>query len=197
MPEAARWGALAIAVVPGSAAAHSPIPGIEGFYVGMLHPIASLPQLLALVALSLLLGLGRPGAFAVGWAAFALTCVVGVVLGQWRPDLVVGGPWLLGLAAATAALAAGAPQGLRAAAPALAAAIGAGVGLASTPAPGPWTPTLITVSGSVVGACVALLYAGGVVGWLRGRFEGGPMRAGLRSAAALVAGLAVATSIAG
>jgi hypothetical protein len=52
-------GVLGSACSPDIAFAHGrPVPGLEGVYLGMAHPLSTPPQLLALLALGLLLGQG-------------------------------------------------------------------------------------------------------------------------------------------
>jgi hydrogenase/urease accessory protein HupE len=192
--------ALAAALLPGPAVAHSPIRGIEGFYVGLLHPLTSAGQILALLALGLFFGQRWPRHFGLAWAIFAGACLGGILLGQMGvpADLTESG--LLALALATSGLAALRPGGV--AAPGIAAAGIAGLllGLASTPDPGPLRATVITLTGSLTGAVVALLYAAGGLGWLHERATRTWARMGFRIAAAwsaAIAALLLALSVAG
>ena len=73
----ALWFSL---LVPLAATAHS-IPGVGDFYAGMLHPLTSLDQLLAMVALSLLAGQqGRRASIRV-LALFPLASIAGAAFG--------------------------------------------------------------------------------------------------------------------
>jgi hypothetical protein len=185
-------GAGAAAFVPGPALAHAPIEGIDGFYVGLLHPLSTVPQLLALVALSVLL--------ACGWSArthlwlYVAALALGIGLGQ--AGLAPSMPEdriaplsvaLLALALAAATLAALAPKAARLPALALAAAGGGMIGLLSTPDPGPLRATLITLAGSFTGAGLAVLYGSAGLGWLRERYPAAWMDIGQRVAAAWIA----------
>lgn len=182
--------ALVIALLPNTATAHAPIHGIEGFYVGLLHPFTSAGQVMVLIALSLVFGQQWPGRFALAWAAFAVACVAGIVIGQMGQVSEAAEPCLLGLAAASGILAA-----LWPAAPVvigIAAAVVAGIfiGMASTPDPGALRATVITLAGSFVGANLALLYAAVGVGWLHKKATMACIRIGFRIAAAWTATIA-------
>lgn len=176
--------------LPGQGLAHSPIPGIKGFYIGLLHPLTSPAQVLALLALGVAFGLRWPRLFAMAWAAFAGCYLVGIALGQAGVPVASAEPALLALAFATGAFAALWPSGP--AAPLIAAAGAAGllIGIVSTPDPGSLRSTVITLTGSFVGAVVALLYAAGGLGWLYERTSAAWLRIGFRIAAAWISAIA-------
>lgn len=51
-----RWVIVLLAICwPDAAFAHGSVPGLQGIYWGMLHPFTSAPQLLALLAMSLVI----------------------------------------------------------------------------------------------------------------------------------------------
>ena len=185
--------AAGLATLPSAAAAHGAIPGIEGFYVGLLHPFTTPGQLLALLALGAMLGQaagGNPaGKSGRAWAAFALAAVAGILVGLAQPARFPPEPPLLVLAAVAATLAALLPAGFPPAT--LALCVGAGVllGLASLPDPGPPLALAVTLAGSFVGANLALLYATGTVAWLRSRLDRRWARTGLRIVAAWIAAI--------
>ncbi|MEW9808427.1 HupE/UreJ family protein [Mesorhizobium marinum] len=172
------------------AAAHSPIPGMQGFYLGMLHPLSTPPQLLSLLAAGLLLGLRWPGPFRYCWPAFAVSCLAGIALGQWG--------WLRGLedtallagGIAAAILAALLTPKLTAPCVAISAWTGLFLGVASIPDEGPAWPVIVTLAGSFVGANLALVYLAFAVGSLRARFTAQWVGIGLRIAAAWIAAVA-------
>ncbi len=186
-----RWiGAAVIGLGPGPAAAHSPIEGIEGFYVGFLHPVSTPSQLLALLALGLLLVHGWPDRAGRWLGAFVGALAVGMAAGQAGLDPAPLPPVLLGVAVAVAALAALAPAAPGWTRLVAAAATGLLVGVVSTPDPGPMRATLITLAGSFVGANLATVYATGAAGWLRERFPRPWVHIGQRVLSAWVAAIA-------
>lgn len=182
---------LAAAVLPQRALAHSPFPGAEGFYLGILHPLSTPAQLLALLALGVMLSWRWRDSFARSWAGFAIAALIGIVLGQLeiRPDGEALALLLTAVVAAT--LAALYPKGHVIAHVILASAGGLLIGLLSTPDPGPRAATIITLAGSFVGANLALFYVSGALGWLRERFTQHWVEVGLRVAAAWIAAVAV------
>lgn len=182
--------ALAPALLPASAAAHSPLPGIEGFYSGLVHPLTSPAQVLVLLALGLLFAQRWPGPFPLAWVVFGGGCLCGVALGQAGVPTGPAEPIALALALATGTLAALWPSG-PVAPPILAAGVaGLLIGLVSTPDPGSLRSTLITLTGSLVGAVLALLYAAGGLGWLHEKMGTSWAQVGFRIAAAWTATIA-------
>lgn len=86
-----RWLYLLPALLwPAPAWAHGSVPGLQGIYVGMLHPFTSGPQLLALFAMALVIQQRLPDsedAFHAFWAS----CLAGagaaaLGLGGMNPD---------------------------------------------------------------------------------------------------------------
>jgi len=168
---------------PGVALAHSPLPGIEGFYIGLLHPAGAPEPLLCAITLGLLLGVAGPAVARPAWGAFALALACGLA---WSFAGAVRAPfeWLPLAAALAAALASvvgfppGSPTDLAKALPTgwstrvavgLSAFGGVAMGLGSVPDPGPAGDVLVTIAGSFVGANVLLLLAFGAVDLLRER----------------------------
>lgn len=177
-------------LLPEPAAAHAPIEGIEGFYIGLVHPLTSPAQVLILVALGVVFGQRWPNNVGIALALFAAACFGGIVLGQVGVPFDTAETILLALA-----LLAGALGALWPASPVvlgfLAAAIaGVLIGLASTPDPGPFRPTAITLFGSFVGATVLLLYSAGGLGAIHEKTTKPWVRIGLRVVAAWVAAIA-------
>ena len=182
---------LAAAFLPQLALAHSPFPGAEGFYLGILHPLSTPGQLLALLAIGVMLGWRWRDAFARSWAGFAVAALVGIALGQLeiRPDGEE--VYLLLVAVIAATLSALHPKGHGLAHVTLASAGGLLIGLLSTPDPGPRAATIITLAGSFVGANLTLFYVSGAIGLLHERFTQHWVEVGLRVAAAWIAAVAV------
>ena len=182
---------LAAALLPQAARAHSPFPGAEGFYLGILHPLSTPGQLLALLAIGVMLGWRWRDAFARSWAGFAIAALVGIVLGQLEIRLDGEEVYLLLIAVIAATLSALYPKGHVLAHVILASAGGLLIGLLSTPDPGPRAATIITIAGSFVGANLTLFYVSGAVGWVRERFTQHWVEVGLRVAAAWIAAVAL------
>lgn len=182
---------LAAACLPGRALAHSPFAGIEGFYVGLLHPLSTPGQLLALLALGVMLGWCWRERFAAAWTVFAGAVLLGIVLGQLDIGPGHEEPFLLLIGVVAATLSALHPGGFF---PAIMILVGLGgllIGLVSTPDPGPLRATVITLAGSFVGANLVLFYVSGAVGALRERFTRHWLAVGLRVVAAWIAAIAV------
>ncbi len=180
-----------VCLAPTVAVAHSPIPGIEGFYAGLLHPLSNVAQLLALLALAVMLGLGFRQSAASSLAALAFGVLIGIVLGQ----LALTADWLqVGLL--VTAVAAAATSALFPVLPIVVAAlfalvVGILVGIASTPDPGPLRATLITLAGSFVGANLLVLYVGGGVDWIREKYTEHWVQVGIRVVAAWICAISV------
>ena len=69
------------------------------------------------------------------------------------------------------------------------------VGVLSTPDPGPVNDTILTLTGSFVGANLALIYAAGGIGWLQERYTQQWVRIGLRVVAAWIAAISVLSAL--
>jgi hypothetical protein len=171
------------------AAAHSPLPGVEGLYAGLVHPLASPPQLLAILGAALLLGSHGLARIGPAFACLGAGLLGGLAL---LPPEGNSEPWLLGLAAASAGAAALAPGRLpRAALLVVAGAAGLLLGWASLPDPGPPRDRLFTMSGSVLGVALAMLYVSGGSDLLRERVAHPAVAVALRVAAAWVGAIAI------
>ena len=186
----AAWLALIVAVSPSSAAAHGAIPGIEGFYKGLLHPLGTASQILAILGLGVLVGQGGKQTVQFGVAAFAAACLVGIVLRQIGLAHPATDLALLAVAIGAAGLAALYPMVPRAVPMMLAALGGTMIGLASTPVSGPTGAAIVVLPGSLLGACLGMFYIGGGVYWLNEEPRK-PWRAiGIRIGAAWIATIA-------
>ena len=188
---------LAIAAImafTGKAAAHAPMPGISGFYAGILHPLSAPLQILALAAAAVLLGQRWPE-HAVRWlGAFALAGIAGIASGQFGVPPIAANPGLL-LSAVFASLLGAAFPARAALAGAVAAAIaGFFIGLASTPDWGEFWPTVVALSGAYVGANVALFYLSFALGSIRLRFHQPWMAIGFKIVSAWIAAVAIMMS---
>ncbi len=183
-----RFGWLVAIAAAGPAQAHAPIAGIEGFYIGLLHPFSTPAQALVLIGLGLLI----PGLAAETsrWplGSFLVCVLFGVFLGSAAWDLDA---MLFALAATACALAALFPGRLSVFAIALAALGGFLIGAVSIPDAGPARDRIITMSGSVVGANLGLLYIFGFAYVVRERYTWPWVAIAFRVAAAWLGAIAL------
>lgn len=181
----------ALAAAPGAAAAHSPVPGIEGFYTGLAHPFVEPTLLVASLAVVFLILQDWPRRFRLGWPVYAATVAIGLLAARSLGAMVPLDVALLGSAALAAALAAAAGDRATALALPLLALSGLAVGAGALPEPGPVRDVVITAAGTVVGANLGLLVIGGAIDWLRERHDGPVLRIGIRVAASWLAAVAL------
>jgi hydrogenase/urease accessory protein HupE len=180
---------MAGAFSPEMAFAHSAVPGLKGFYVGMVHPLSTPPQLLALLALGLLLGQCWPRKFTLAWLLFALAAAGGLILGFAGYGHSRAERALLVTALAASSLATITPAWFIVPGTLLAGAGGLFLGIASTPDPGPLGAMIVTITGTYLGVNLAFFYASGGIGWLRDRFNNAWAHIGLRIIAAWIAAI--------
>jgi hypothetical protein len=167
------------------------ISGMSGFYVGLLHPISMPSQLLALLALGVMLGLRWPEWFKTPWLVFAVSAFFGMSLGQFGILPAWAAPMLLLIAIVAATLSAVYPTGSYLQFILLSCLGGLLLGLLSTPDPASLQATIISLLGSFVGINIILLYVSGGVGWLRERFSQRWVAIGIRIVAAWIAAISV------
>jgi hydrogenase/urease accessory protein HupE len=167
------------------------MPGFEGFYVGMLHPLSTAGQLLALLATGLMLGHQFPERVPVSWLTFALALITGMSLGRAGLELGYEETLLLAIAVVAASLSALYPSGLLVASVLICGSAGLVIGLLSTPDEGIFRDTLFTLAGSFVGANLALIYVSGGMGALLDRFKQQWVRLGFRIVGAWFAAIAL------
>ncbi|MFV0409516.1 MAG: HupE/UreJ family protein [Paracoccus sp. (in: a-proteobacteria)] len=180
------WAVLALAPTP--ALAHSPIPGLKGFYTGMLHPFSTPAQALLVIALGLLIGWFEARRARWTLAAFFIAMLGGGLMG--------GGPrpldaLLFAGAFAACALAALTPGRLFPLVLAITAISGWVIGIVSVPDPGPDRARIITLSGAFVGANLGLLYLWGTSQFIRERYPQVWIGIAFRIAAAWIGALAL------
>ncbi len=155
-------------LVAGPASAHSAFPGIEGFYVGLIHPFSTPPQALLIMGLALLGGGFKPEQVQWLLPSFFVANIAGLVLAFGFEELDAK---MFAIAFAACSTAALLPQKLLPFAIALVCVGAFLIGDASVPEPGPLRDRLFTMSGSLVGANVGLLYLLGGSLWVRERFK--------------------------
>jgi hydrogenase/urease accessory protein HupE len=148
--------------------AHSPIPGIEGFYIGLLHPFSTPSQALLMLGLGLLISGLRQSHYPPAFGIFLFSILAALLIGPWlnRPDTV-----LFASAVLVCAMAAIWPKTYLPVALAVVAVGGFLIGQVSIPDPGPMRDRVITMAGSFVGANVGLLYIAGGAIFLKDRFK--------------------------
>jgi len=148
----------ALLLLPGAALAHSPIPGIGGFYNGLLHPLLVPAHLLALVGLGLWLGQQPLPLIESALLSFSLLLLAGLGLAVFTPP---GGgaqtSLVLGCALGVGLLVAAARPLPRYATAAIAGLIALLVGLDSAPEAAATGTRLIVLAGVGVGVHLLLL----------------------------------------
>lgn len=180
--------ALMVAAAP--AQAHSPMPGIEGFYVGFLHPLTQPTQLMLLVAAGVFLGTKASAVKAGCLGLLALGAVAGLAFGVAAGATADRAPLLAGAVIVLAAGTLYPRQWPDWASLGLAAGTGLLLGLACVPDPGRWRDIVVTALGSWVGiSYFALLTVGATVELLR-RWPGIATRIGVQVAAAWLIAMA-------
>jgi len=150
-------GALAL-IVPVMAHAHSPYPGVRGFYVGAMHPLTTPSHVLLIIAISILLGIrvteGRMRYLATIFSATAAGLILAFVLASFFPSalLILLLTTLLGILIIVPVPLPGWVFVF------LAGLSGFLLALESIPDPGAFLDVLITVSGSLVGIHYLIMY---------------------------------------
>ena len=154
---------------PVSVYAHSPYPGVKGFYVGALHPLTTPAHILLIIAISLLLGTRLPESrfqcLLVLFFATALGLLIGFILAPLLPT----GLLLLALLAVLGLILVF-PRSLdNGIYSVLTGLTGFLLGVESIPEPGPVLDVMITTFGALVGIHYLIMYgAKGVeLGWRR------------------------------
>jgi hydrogenase/urease accessory protein HupE len=163
-----RWlASLAWLGLSTPADAHSPIPGIEGFYVGLLHPFSTPSQAVLMLGLGLLISGLRQNHYPPGLGVFLVSMLATLLVGPSldKPDVA-----LFAVAALVCAMAAIWPRTYLPVALVVIAVGGFLIGQVSVTDPGPTRDRVITMTGSFVGANVGLLYVTGAVIFLKDRF---------------------------
>jgi len=147
----------ALLLSPGMALAHSPIPGIGGFYNGLLHPLVVPAHLLALLALGLWLGQQALPRVESALLSFSLLLLAGLVLAAFAPPGGGQTSLLLACALGLGLLVAAAWPLPRYAAAAVAGVVALLVGLDSAPEAGGMRARLIVLAGVGLGVHLLLL----------------------------------------
>jgi urease accessory protein len=147
----------ALLLLPGAALAHSPIPGIGGFYNGLLHPLVVPAHLLALVGLGLWLGQQALPGIERALLSFSLLLLTGLVLAAFAAPGGGQTSLLLACALGLGLLVAAAWPLPRYATAAIAGLVGLLIGLDSAPEAAATRTRLIILAGVGVGVHLLLL----------------------------------------
>lgn len=168
--------------------AHAPVEGIKGFYIGLFHPFSTPSQALLMLGVGLMIGaFGVQHAWRV-WAVFIAVCFVGLFAGSADLDVDVALFATAFVACGVAALGWGKflPVAL-----VVAATGGFLIGSASITDAGPLRDRIFTMSGSMVGATIGLLYIFAGVHILKERFTWAWVAIAFRVAAAWIGAISL------
>lgn len=188
MKRSALCGAVLLLLVP-EALAHSPLPGVEGLYLGFFHTATTPQYLICTVALGVLLGFSGADVARGAWAGFAVTLGAGLVLSFLNLERVDPGMFslLVTLAIAIACLIATTPWLTRV----LAVLAGGVIGMGSAPDPGPATAIAATITGTFLGTNFMLVVLFAVTDRVRERLPAAWMALGVRVLGAWAAAMSV------
>jgi hypothetical protein len=181
-----RLAVLPVFAIPGAAQAHSAIPGVEGFYSGLIHPVSTPAQVLLLLGVGLLIGGLKEESFGKWLGLFCAATLLGMAFGRWFGPLDEVMFAIAFLACAQAALA---PGKLSTTAAALAFLGGVCIGAVSVPEAGPVRDRIVAMTGAFLGANAGLLYIVGARVIVSDKVSRAWVDVGLRVAAAWLAAI--------
>ncbi|MGI9399997.1 MAG: HupE/UreJ family protein [Rhizobiaceae bacterium] len=161
--------------------AHSPFPGIEGFYVGLIHPFSTPSQALLMFGLGLLIGGFETQKVRWLLAAFVAATFAGILMGPGSIEFETAMFAIAFVACAWAALVPGKLLPIAVVLPAIG---GVLIGMASVPDPGPAIDRLVTMFGSIVGANIGLVYIWAIIYIVKERYSWAWVDIGFRVLAA-------------
>jgi hypothetical protein len=168
--------------------AHAPIPGIKGFYTGLIHPFSTPSQALLMLGVGLLIGGLAVEKIRWNWGTFSVSLLAGLFAGSnsLQPDAM-----MFASAFAACSVAALFPGRLMPIAIALSAIGGFLIGSVSIPDDGEMRDRIFTMSGSIVGASVGLLFIFGLILVIRERYTWPWIGTALRVVAAWLGAIAL------
>jgi len=165
---------------PMLAHAHSPYPGVRGFYVGAMHPLTTPSHVLLIIAISILLGIrvteGRMRYLAAIFSMTAVGLILAFVLASFFPAalLILLLTTVLGVLIII-------PTALPGwAFTAFAGASGFLLAMESIPDPGAFLDVLITVFGSLVGIHYLIMYGSKGASYTLERWDSQVMQIGIK-----------------
>lgn len=150
--------AVALALCPAAALAHSPIEGLDDFYAGVLHPLLVPGQLLSALVLGLLFGQQGPQRIQVAVIVFLIATLLGLALTLKVPGTDLAVPMLIGAAVAGILVALSVSLPLLVCVP-LAMALGIMIGLDSAQPQLAGRALFASLLGSGLGVYLLVLYA--------------------------------------
>jgi hypothetical protein len=168
--------------------AHAPIPGIKGFYTGLIHPFSTPAQALLILGLGLLIGGLAVEKIRWNWGTFSVSLLAGLIAGSNSLEVDA---MMFASAFAACSVAALFPGRLMQVAIVLSAIGGFLTGSASIPEDGEMQDRIITISGSIVGASIGLLYIFGLILVIRERYTWPWVGTALRVVAAWLGAIAL------
>ncbi len=183
-----RLAWLPFVFAAGPAFAHAPIPGLKGFYIGLLHPFSTPSQALLMIGIGLLVGSFSVERTKLFLGAFLTVSLLGLFFGSAVLELDIAMYCVAVAACSFAALVPGRLMPLAVAITVVGAFL---IGSVSIPDAGPTRDRVITMSGSIVGANIGLLYLWGITHFLKERFTWAWVGIGFRVAAAWLGAIAL------
>jgi len=192
--------AASLLLYPVMAHAHSPYPGVKGFYIGALHPLTTPSHILLIIAISLLLGSRVSESRFHCLLTLFLSAALGLLLAFFLAPFLPTALLILALLGA---------QGLLLVFPrslssrvyvTLTGLTGFLLGLESIPEPGPVLDVIITTFGALVGIHYLIMYGANGVEYIWRRWQSQVTIIGVRVAGSwltAIAALMLAFSLAG
>lgn len=185
---------------PVSVYAHSPYPGVKGFYVGALHPLTTPAHILLIVAVSLLLGTRLPESRFRCLLVLFFATALGLMMGFILAPLLPTGLLLLTLLAVLGLILVFPGSLNNSIYSVLTGLTGFLLGAESIPEPGPMLDVIITTFGSLVGIHYLIMYGANGVELAWRRWQSQVAQIGVRVAGSwltAIAALMLAFSLAG
>lgn len=150
--------ALSLLLYPVTAFAHSPYPGIRGFYTGLLHPLTTASHILLIVAISILLGARQPANRTLCLVSLFAATALGLLTAFLMAGLLPTQTLVLLLTTGLGVLLLAPIQLPEPTFPVLTGLSGFLLALESIPDPGPFLDVLITTFGALVGIHYLVMY---------------------------------------
>ena len=187
-----RWlTVLSLVLWPEAASAHGAVPGIEGFYQGLVHPFVEIGEVLAVIVIGFIIGRHDKAVRGNAWPAYLGALILGMLAGLLvpRPEQISLVPWALGLVGGViVAIHRKLPHRLLYA---IAITAGALAGLVATPDGGEWRDIAFTAAGGLTGLLLALFYAIAAAIWIDRHRRWPWLQIGLRILGSWIAAICV------
>lgn len=181
---------LCLSAIPVIAHAHTPYPGVKGFYIGALHPLTTPAHILLIIAISLLLGSrlleSRFRCLLTLFLSTALGLLLAFVLAPFLPT----GLLLLALLAVVGLILVFPKPLSEGVYMTLTGLSGFLLGLESIPEPGPVLDVIITTFGALVGIHYLIMYGANGVNYVWQRWQSQVTKIGVRVAGSWLTAIA-------